>query len=258
LGEFARRLSSLYLLEDVAFDQIALETVALDVPSYKPKTLLWDAGVNYFSASADLRWWQDHRIPGGIALSVNSVGHMVKSARVRKTLKAVADDLGLPADEDLSTDLSRVDSLGKALEVAMQTISLASEGPSGKATQLLPLPSSSAQKRCPITLRPPLSRFDFTKYVGYYHTDVTLPSVYFRPDVERPAEVELQELDLTYLFDKSLDNPSFRRMGEGRRIRSAGLEENPREGRCQKRRKAKPDELSRYEDSPSIRLPDRR
>lgn len=239
LGEFARRLASLYLLEPVEFDQIYLESVELDIPGRSPRVLVWDAGVNYFSTTADGRWWQDHRIPGGMAFPVNSVGHMVRSARLSRALNTLDENLGLPpSDENLS--LSKVDSLGKALELAMQTIFSASNGPSGKATQLLP--PTDTPKKCPITLRPPLSDLNFSEYLGYYHTDVTLPLSYFQPAVERPLDIKPCRLDFTYLFDKSLDNPDFLRMGEGRRIRSADFGELPLEERALKRRRAVPEE----------------
>ena len=32
--------------------------------------------VDYFAAAADKRWWHDHRVPGGIAFTANSPGHM--------------------------------------------------------------------------------------------------------------------------------------------------------------------------------------
>ncbi len=240
-GEFARRMASLYLLEPIEFDQIYLESVALDVPGRRSKQFVWDAGVNYFSAGADRRWWQDHCIPGGIALSMNSVGHMVKSVQLSKGLKALDKGVGLRLDEN-EVSLSKLDSLGEALKLAMQTISMASNAPSGKATQLLPLSAENPPKKCPITLGAPLSEFDFSEYLGYYHTDVTLPSEYFHPAVERPAHIEPFLLDFTYLFDKSLDNPDFLRMGEGRRIRSAAFGEFPVEERARKRRKAVPEE----------------
>ena len=71
----------------------------------------------------------------------------------------------------------------------------------------------------PIKLPPRLSDKDHCTYAGWYHTDQTLPSVYFRPDVERSNDVDRHEdLDFTYLFDDSVANPAFETMGTGRRI----------------------------------------
>src|SRR5262249_42747389 len=33
-------------------------------------------GIDFFASQGDGRWWQDHRVPGGIAFTANSVGHM--------------------------------------------------------------------------------------------------------------------------------------------------------------------------------------
>jgi hypothetical protein len=56
-------------------------------------------------------------------------------------------------------------------------------------------------------------------YFGYYHTDYTLPTEYFQPDVERPAATAGYALDFTYLHRAGVDNPAHTTMGEGHRIR---------------------------------------
>jgi hypothetical protein len=61
---------------------------------------------------------------------------------------------------------------------------------------------------------------DFCEYVGYYHTDITIPSEYFRPDVQRPPTQTGRLLDFTYLFDDSVENPAFSEMGKGIRVRA--------------------------------------
>jgi len=70
-----------------------------------------------------------------MAFSVNSVGHMVKSGRLREHMEKLNSDLGV-SDEDWIA--SRVDSLPKALILAMKTVANAAETASGKATELLP------------------------------------------------------------------------------------------------------------------------
>jgi hypothetical protein len=121
-----------------------------------------------------------------------------------------------------SYPLTTVDSLGKALQFAMQTIDLASETISGKATELLPLPDDRTElpSECPISLPARFANKNFCEYRGYYHTDVTLPSDYFRPDVERPQHIKPYSLDFTYLFQRGVDNPDFITMGEGKAIRN--------------------------------------
>jgi hypothetical protein len=120
-----------------------------------------------------------------------------------------------------------VDSLEKALELAMRTIALASDGPSGKATALMPRPSAAGLPRCPVTLPAAFADKDYCGYQGWYHTDYTLPAEYFTPEVERPAPTQTHDLDFTYLFDQSLDNPDFNRMGRGRIIRDPAATTDP-------------------------------
>jgi hypothetical protein len=82
LMEFARTLCSFLLLNDVQPDHAYLDELFLELPTPERQTWRWDVGVNYFAANGDKRWWQDHRIPGGIAFSLNSVGHMVRSGQL--------------------------------------------------------------------------------------------------------------------------------------------------------------------------------
>jgi hypothetical protein len=108
------------------------------------------------------------------------------------------------------------------LELAMRTISLAAEGPSGKATMLLPLPDNvEVRPRCPVELPAVLVGKNPCEYRGLYHTDFTIPQEYFIPDVERPRDLPEHRLDFTYLFDGSLDNFDFDRMGQGEIIRES-------------------------------------
>lgn len=217
--ELARKLCSLYLLEPIDTDVIYLDEVFLEVPGRRRTTWRWHAGVNYFCAQGDKRWWQDHRVPGGMAFSINSVGHMVKSGRLALAMKDFESVLGTPPEDWTA---SKVDSLEKALEFAMRTIAIASEAVSGKATELLPLPANLGElpvQPCPVDLPVFLKDKDFCQYRGYYHTDYTIPSEYFVPDVDRPGWVKPHILDFTYLFAKQPENSAFVTMGSGRRVR---------------------------------------
>ena len=219
MRELARRLAYLYLEEDIVMDNAHLEQVYLQKPGARLTTWKWFAGVNYFCAQGDKRWWQDHRIPGGMAFSINSVGHLVKSGMIANAMKELDRMMDAP---DESYPETKVDSLAKALELAMRTISKASDAISGKATELLPLPEDASKfpvPVCPVNLSPAMSEKNFCEYRGQYHTDYTLPSEYFLPDVERPDGLKVHALDFTYLFHKSIDNPDFRLMGEGQQIR---------------------------------------
>ena len=221
LREFAQRLCSLYLLEDrVIPDTIYTDELFLEKPSVDRTTWKWLAGVNVFCAGADRRWWQDHRIPGGIGFSVNSVGHLVKSGQINGALRDLDSILGL---EPTAPSPTKVDSLSKALEFAMRTIDGASDAVSGRATELVPLPQDPAAlpvTACPAQLPRFLEGKNFCEYSGYYHTDITIPSSYFRLEAARPNDIQPLSLDFTYLFRDHVDNPSFQTMGAGRQIRN--------------------------------------
>ena len=234
--ELALRLASLYLLQTVVPDQVFHDEIWLEKPGRDRTTWKWFAGVNYFSAQGDKRWWHDHRIPGGLAFSINSVGHMVKSGILAKAMDALEKELDSPAE---GWTLSKVNSLGKALVLAMQTINSASDTVSGKATELLPIPrddSGHPVAQCPIPLSPPLADKNFSEYRGRYHTDFTVPSEYFRPDVIRPDGIGDYILDFTYLFRNDVDNPDFTTMGSGRPIREGEGEEQSRDAAAKARK----------------------
>jgi hypothetical protein len=235
--ELAKTLCSFLLMTDIKPDRIYLDELLLELPTTDRLTWRWDVGVNYFSAHGDVRWWNDHRIPGGMAFSTNSVGHMVKSGKLALAIREIEEIMGLPQGSLVNTP---VDSLEKALEMAMRTIHNASNATSGKATELLPLPTDPSElpvASCPIKLPADLVEKNFCEYLGRYHTDYTIPSEYFLPDVERPANLKTHVLDFTYLFDDSIYNPDFVRMGEGRRIRTDNADLDDRVDRLSKRGK---------------------
>jgi hypothetical protein len=197
-----------------------LDEIFLEKPGTRQTTWKWKVGVNYFCAQADKRWWHDHRIPGGMAFSANSVGHMVKSGKLAAVMKQLEKALSAPEE---GWDASVIDSLEKALGLAMRTISNAAETVSGKATELLPLPTDPNAMpviTCPFKIPSDLAERNFCEYAGHYHTDYTIPSEYFAPDVERPAWVRRHTLDFTYLFHSHVENPAFVTMGEGQPIRA--------------------------------------
>jgi hypothetical protein len=214
--EFARKLTSLYLDgRDIRTDEIYHDHLFLEIPTNR-QMFQWSVGANYFSAHGDGRWWHDHRIPGGIALSMNSVGHMIKSAIMLSGIHKFEATMGIDSD---SLDNVNVDSPERALMMAMQTILNASESaPSGRATFLLD--RDNEHHGCPVSLPPKLSKYQCREYAGYYHTDITLPSEYFSPAIERPQDQQLIRLNFSYLTDDSFENPDHVTMGTGRRIRS--------------------------------------
>jgi hypothetical protein len=142
LMNLAIRLCELYLLkEDIRPDEILFDRISLETTTKPRQYREWDTGVNFFSAQGDKRWWHDHRVPGGIVFSVNSVGHMVKSgSRHNLTVRfEVAGKVPLSVRGKF-----KIDTLGSALVYAMKTIANSQHTVSGKATCLLDMP---AQKR---------------------------------------------------------------------------------------------------------------
>ena len=214
----SRRLGSLYLQTQVECDHVYLDEIFLEIPGNRRTTLRWSVGANYFSTQGDGRWWHDHRIPGGAAFSMNSVGHMVKSGKLDKALGEFAEQLGIDPE---GGDAAPLDSLEKALVLAMRTIDGAADTISGRATHLLP--RSMGTPICPVELPVALREKDHCGYAAHYHTDYTVPSEYFRADIERPLELTPHALDFTYLFDKAPDNFDHELMGEGRPIRGEGF-----------------------------------
>ncbi len=143
---------------------------------------------------------------------------MVKSAILAKSMSTLQQLMNAP---DQGWDSSKVESLTKAHELAMRTIANASSGPSGKATELLAANDDVAAEE----LRGVLSGKNRHSYVGYYHTDITVPSEYFREDVFRPASITKQVLDFSYLIDSSFENTDALELADGRPIRDDLLED---------------------------------
>jgi hypothetical protein len=225
MKQTAQRLCELYLLQPIDVDQIYLDALELEIPRKNGSSKWrWEVGVNYFCAQGDKRWWQDHRIPGSMSFSMNSVGHLVKSGQLAGAMRALESRMSTESDEWRHPSL---DSLERALIVAMQTIDKASITVSGRATNLLPLPHPLDERpKCPIDLPKELTDKDYCEYEGFYHTDHTVPSVYFIDSVERPTSITAQPLDFTYLFDDSLDNFDFINMGKGRQVATIGSDKN--------------------------------
>lgn len=227
-GAMGKHLASLYLKRSVDFDKVEQDELFLEYPSDNKASYAWGVGVNYFGSPGDGRWWHDHRFPGGLAFSMNSVGHMAQSGRLAKALETVEKELGI--DLGANRDPTKVDNLGTALDFAMRTIDGACPTRSGRATELLPLAQSDplrTEMPCPVELPKKIADYDYTKYRGYYHTDFTVPSLYFKPDVDRPGDAAPIELDFSYLFDARLENPDHVTLGTGRRIRALHHDSEP-------------------------------
>jgi hypothetical protein len=214
LQRLAMRLAELYLLERVREDWVHHDRVTLEVSPDDYRE--WVVGVNFFGCQGDGRWWHDHRFPGGLAFSMNSVGHMVRSGAEHNDR---ASQLAVAAGEK-PRPRKKLDTLYLGLRYAMLTINRSSATVSGRATCLRPRVERAGDSvpPCPIAPLPrELAGTDWTTYLGWYDTDFTIPSAYFRPDVERPADQPRLELDFSYLFDES--SIDYHRTGPGVRIR---------------------------------------
>ncbi|WP_142786391.1 hypothetical protein [Changchengzhania lutea] len=73
----SKKLASILLKKEVGLNATELIKVYLKNPITKSKIFCWDTPINYFSQKAYATWWDDRKIPQGIALSINAVGHSV-------------------------------------------------------------------------------------------------------------------------------------------------------------------------------------
>jgi hypothetical protein len=145
--------------------------------------------VDFFGAQGDGRWWHDHRSPGGILFTANSIGYMQKYRELYQELKDQQDWV---------------------LQTAMLTIHKAAQTEYGKATRLKKL---GPGKRpfledipCPFTkpeaLKTHLTDKDWTRYAGYLHTDHSIRPEFFHEDPAPIADITEGEYlqDFTYLY----------------------------------------------------------
>ena len=210
LQELASTLCSLYLNFDEP-DTIHHDELILEIANRGriAEWRRWKVGVNYFSAQADGRWWSDHRIPGGMAFSMNSVGHMART----RAEQALAKSGPLAIAEG-----SRERLVYWALPTAMKTIGpnprdgirgtwLVEHGGFGQDTEP---PTFEMRERW----FKQLARYSHHGYHGRYHTDVTIPSDYFKEGLWKLEEIgERDDLLFTYLH--SLSDADYEAMGIG-------------------------------------------
>lgn len=152
---------------------------------------------DFFACAGDGRWWRDHRVPGGIAFTANSTGHMIA---FREWYQG----------KDNCHEW--------ALKQAMLTVNNAeptreadSDSPleQGKATWLLPLREDGKPLvegiACPLKEVPSkLKDKDWTRYEGVLHTDHAVREEFFLDRKVAPNSTKPYLMDLTYLFEKKL------------------------------------------------------
>jgi hypothetical protein len=152
--------------------------------------------VDFFAAAADRKWWHDHRVPGGIAFTANSLGHMARH------------------QEWYDRRGERVE---WALRTAMNTINSAATGhPHCPATYLLDLKDGKPIREfnwAGSNPLPPAKNFegkDCGSYGGYLHTDHAIRVEFFRSDACPMHHTDPYLMDFTYIFDTAeFDNLTF-------------------------------------------------
>ena len=169
-------------------NDLTWETLYLRNPSDKTY-VKFTFSVDYFGAQGDGRWWHDHRVPGGIAFTANSVGHM---ALTREWYEGKG-----PQTEWI-------------VKVAMETVDLGADTAWGKAIWLEGLEEGrpSRGEGCPFrdvaSLKDSLKDKDWSYYAGYLSTDHSIREEFFHERPERPSEIRSRWLlDLLYLYDPS-------------------------------------------------------
>jgi hypothetical protein len=151
------------------------------------KIVRFTFSVDYFASAADQRWWHDHRVPGGIAFTANSLGHMARHQQWYD---------------------KRGERVEWALRTAMNTIdSAATEHPYCPATYLLDLQGGKPVREFNwngSNPMPPAKNFegkDCGSYGGYLHTDHAIRAEFFRPDACPMHHANPYLMDFTYIFD---------------------------------------------------------
>lgn len=213
LQELAMTLCRLYLDRDepdtIHHDELILEIREGDQIAEQRR---WKVGVNYFSAQADGRWWGDHRIPGGMAFSMNSVGHMARTRAEQALARSGPRAIAAGARERL---------VYWALPTAMRTI-----GPNptdgDRGTWLVEHGTFDEDTEPPtFEMRrrwfKELAAYSYHGYHGRYHTDFSIPSDYFDEGLWKLEEIgRRDDLLLTYLH--SLSDADYEAMGIGEEL----------------------------------------
>jgi hypothetical protein len=141
--------------------------------------------LDFFASAGDGRWWHDHRFPGGIAFTFNSLGHMARTLEWYEKNAAPVE---------------------WATRLAMHTISNAYQHPDhGNATSLVELNDGVPLKsiKCPFAnpqaISDQIKNKDWTTYRGYHHTDHSIRSEFFdgreKPDRSKGPYL----LDFSYI-----------------------------------------------------------
>jgi hypothetical protein len=194
LEKFARKLMELWgcVETDEPSGVMNWETLFIQHPDTR-HYYRFTFSVDFFGAQGDGRWWHDHRCPGGLLFTANSVGHM---RRYREWY-----------------DKKQKNQADWVLQTAMLTIAESAPTKWGHATWLRSLDDKGQpvayEVACPFSkehvLNKRLEKKDWTKYAGWLHTDHSIRPEFFHEAPEPPGEVRSKEYlqDFLYLYDAS-------------------------------------------------------
>ncbi len=178
--------------DDINNNEIIDEWIYLQHPESKAISK-FTFSVDFFASAADGRWWQDHRVPGGLAFTANSLGHMVRH------------------QEWFGNATGQIE---WALRSAMLTIEQAAkDAPHCPATYLIdeshgrPIRPYNWTEATPPPALEKLRGKDCGSYAGYLHTDHAVRSEFFEPHVAPSTKDEPYLMDFAYIFDPS--NPDY-------------------------------------------------
>jgi hypothetical protein len=173
--------------------------------------------VDFFAASGDRRWWHDHRIPGGLAFTANSPGHMrqwrewydqPEESSADRSTWFLQNAMFTIAHAHKTTPLQTTSE--HALETQSGPTPKASRSPTiapeGRVTWLRDLVDGKPLKNvaCPFggPIPKQLQGKDWTTYEGLLHTDHSIREEFFLDDDEPPTVARPYLMDFTYLYDK--------------------------------------------------------
>jgi hypothetical protein len=161
--------------------------------------------IDFFAAAGDGRWWHDHRIPGGIAFTANSTGHM---RSFLEWYRAPGVDHGDWALKQAMITIANAHPT--ALDGGGASARMTGGNPQeeGRVTWLLDLDTEGrpvlADVPCPLkTVPPSLQGKDWTRYAGLLHTDHAVRPEFFADREEAITRAKPYLLDLAYLHDRT-------------------------------------------------------
>ncbi|MFN3686642.1 hypothetical protein [Salinarimonas sp.] len=189
LVDICRRFADLYFVEFAPVDVDVIYTEA--VPLRRNRLSLFRGGANLFYTGAHGTANHDRRVPGGILLSINSVGHWANT----QVANGQASDLSEAVDRVMDLALRSIGNGGIGMSPGRSCTWLNRES----------CPRRLARRR-PLTGLPRSIPDDHSQtfYSGLYHTDVLVPDVVTR-DVDFSRTDNLWErLEFTYISEEPL------------------------------------------------------